>query len=62
MAVRWCVIRAYVAFPGYIDPCGLGHTEMMAFLQRLAVERQVTASTQNQALNALVFFYQHVLR
>jgi integron integrase len=34
----------------------------MAFLQHLAVERQVTASTQNQALNALVFLYQHILR
>jgi len=33
-----------------------------AFLQHLAVERLVTASTQNQALNALVFFAQQVLQ
>jgi integron integrase len=55
-------VTRYLAFNGNADPCGLGHAEVMAFLQHLAVERQVTASTQNQALNALVFFYQHVLR
>ncbi len=55
-------VTRYLAFSGNADPCGLRHTEVMAFLQHLAVERQVTASTQNQALNALVFFYQHVLR
>ena len=55
-------VTRYCAFIGNADPCGLGHTEVMAFLQHLAVERQVAASTQNQALNALVFFYQHILR
>jgi len=40
----------------------LGDAEVRAFLQHLAVERQVTVSTQNQALNALVFFAQHILR
>src|SRR2546423_10468374 len=55
-------VTRYFAFVGNADPCGLGHAEVMAFLQHLAVERQVTASTQNQALNALVFFYQHILR
>ena len=34
----------------------------MAFLRHLAIDRQVTASTQNQALNALVFLYQHILQ
>ena len=52
----------YLAFIGHADPCSLGHAEVTAFLQHLAVERQVTASTQNQALNALVFFYQNILR
>jgi len=55
-------VTRYFAFVGNADPCGLGHAEVMAFLQHLAVERQVTASTHNQALNAWVFFYQHVLR
>jgi hypothetical protein len=35
--------------------------EINAFLTHLAVERRVAASTQNQALNALVFFYRRVL-
>ena len=55
-------VTRYCAFVGNADPCGLGQAEVMAFLQHLAVECQVTASTQNQALNALVFFYQHILR
>ena len=33
----------------------------MAFLEYLAVRRNVAASTRNQALNALVFLYKHVL-
>src|SRR5262249_15968725 len=55
-------VARYLAFSGNADPCGLGQAEVMAFLQHLAVERQVTASTQNQARDALVFFYQHILR
>ena len=35
---------------------------MVAFLEYLAVKRNVAASTQNQALNALVFYYKHVLK
>jgi site-specific recombinase XerD len=35
--------------------------EIQAFLTHLAVERMVSSSTQNQALNALVFLYQEVL-
>jgi integron integrase len=52
----------YLAFVGKADPCGVGGAEVKAFLQHLAVERLVAASTQNQALNALVFLYQHILR
>jgi integrase len=55
------IIR-YLAFVGDADPCGVGDAEVRAFLQYLAVERQVTASTQNQALNALVFLYQNILQ
>ena len=36
--------------------------KVRAFLEHLAVDRHVSASTQNQALNALVFFYLEVLR
>src|SRR4029450_12859943 len=36
--------------------------EVDAFLSHLAVEGEVSASTQNQALNAIVFLYKHVLK
>lgn len=36
--------------------------DLQDFLSHLAVERRVSASTQNQALNAIVFVYRHVLR
>ena len=36
-----------LAFRGHAAPWGLGHAEVTAFLQSLAVERHVTASTQN---------------
>ncbi len=55
-------VARYLAFVGDADPCRLGDAEVKAFLQHLAVERLVTASTQNQALNALVFFAQQVLQ
>lgn len=55
-------VARYLAFVDHADPSGRGAADVMAFLQYLAVERQVTASTQNQALNALVFFYQHILQ
>ena len=55
-------VARYFAFVGHADPGALGEAEVMAFLQHLAVDRQVTASTQNQALNALVFLYQHILQ
>jgi len=40
----------------------MGNKEVEAFLTYLAVERKVSASTQNQALNALVFLYKKVLK
>jgi integron integrase len=43
------------------DPREQGATQVVAYLQYLAVERNVAPSTQNQALNALVFFYDKVL-
>jgi integron integrase len=39
----------------------MGRPEIEAFLTHLAVDRQVAASTQNQAFNALLFFYTRVL-
>ena len=55
-------VSRYLVFVDQAEPNGRGETNVMAFLQHLAVERQVAASTQNQALNALAFFYQHILK
>lgn len=43
-------------------PQEMGAAEIEAFLTHLAVDRQVAASTQNQALSALLFLYRHVLK
>ncbi|MEZ6155107.1 MAG: site-specific integrase [Candidatus Scalinduaceae bacterium] len=42
-------------------PREMGKTEIEAFLSRLATERNVSASTQRQVLDAIVFLYRHVL-
>ena len=42
-------------------PKELGASDVERFLTYLAVRRRVSASTQNQAVNALVFLYKHVL-
>lgn len=46
---------------GWRHPKTMGAREVAAFLTHLAANRDVAASTQNQALNAVVFLYQHVL-
>jgi len=51
----------FIAFHGNAAPTGLGKDAVVAFLEYLAVQRNVAASTQNQALNALVFLYKQVL-
>jgi integron integrase len=53
-------IRRFVHFRGRRDPATLGPTEVTEFLTHLAVEGRVSASTQNQALCALVFLYREV--
>ena len=45
----------------FIHPAEMGAAEIEGYLTYLAVERRVAASTQNQALNALVFLYRHVI-
>lgn len=54
-------VRRFIQFHGRKHPRSLGATEVAAFLEDLAVRGQVAASTQNQALNSLVFLYEHVL-
>ena len=50
-------VRRFVLFHGKRHPTEMGAAEIRAFLTHLAVEGQVAASTQNQALSALVFLY-----
>lgn len=58
--VDWA--RRFVAFHGYADPKSLcGATAIKEYLDFLAMDRAIAASTQNQALNALVFLYGQVL-
>lgn len=57
--VSWT--RRFVLFHGKRHPRELGATEVQAFLSALATERNVAASTQNQALAAILFLYQRVL-
>lgn len=58
--VRW-VVR-YVRHHGMRHPRTLGEREMRAYLSHLATDRDVSASTQSQALAALLFLYTEVLR
>ena len=57
--VAW--VRRFVLFHGKRHPRELGAAEVAGFLTHLAVEHDVSASTQNQALSALLFLYRHVL-
>jgi len=57
--VHW--IRRFIFFHGKRHPSRMGKREVTAFLTHLAVVRHVSASTQNQALSALLFLYRHVL-
>jgi integron integrase len=54
-------IRRYILFHGKRPPLAMGGSEVNQFLTHLAVEGQVSASTQNQALSALLFLYSAVL-
>ncbi|OIQ84582.1 tyrosine recombinase XerC [mine drainage metagenome] len=58
--VQW--VRRYIHFHGLRHPAELGKEHVEAFLTSLAVERHVSASTQTQALSALLFLYKEILR
>jgi integron integrase len=57
--VHW--VRRFILYHGKRHPIEMAETDVAAFLTHLAVEARVSLSTQNQALNALVFVYKHVL-
>src|SRR5205823_7233474 len=54
-------VRRFVLFHGKRHPQEMGAAEINAFLTHLAVDGQVSASTQNQAFAALLFLYEKVL-
>jgi integron integrase len=57
--LRW--IERFIRFNDTRHPATLGRAEVTAFLSSLAVEGQVAASTQNQAVAAILFLYTEVL-
>jgi len=58
----WDWIKRYILFHGKRHPREMGTAEVTEFLTHLAVEGNVAASTQNQALSALLFLYKKVLQ
>ena len=54
-------VRRFVLFHRLRHPSELAEPEINAFLTHLAVKESVSASTQNQALSALLFLYRHVI-
>jgi integron integrase len=58
--INW--MKRYIFFHNKRHPKDMAAKEIAAFLTHLAVQKNVSASTQNQALNALVFLYKKVLQ
>jgi len=57
--IHWT--KRFIYFHGKRHPCELGEPAVTAFLNYLATDRNVAASTQNQALSALLFLYKEAL-
>ncbi|MBI5842603.1 MAG: integron integrase [Chloroflexi bacterium] len=55
----WC--KRYILYHNKRHPAEMGVPEIQAFITHLATERNVAASTQNQALSAVLFLYRNVL-
>ncbi|MHB8111765.1 MAG: integron integrase, partial [Syntrophorhabdaceae bacterium] len=55
-------VKQFQTFTHSKDPVALSTDDVKAFLTFLAVKRKVSATTQNQAFNSLLFFYRHALR
>jgi len=54
-------VKRFIFFHNMRHPAEMGEPEINAYLTHLAVKEKVSASTQNQALSALLFLYRHVL-
>jgi hypothetical protein len=58
--ISW--IKRYIFFHNNRHPSEMSENEISEFLTYLAVKKNVAASTQNQAFNALLFLYKKVLK
>ncbi|KAF0106959.1 MAG: putative transposase [Anaerolineaceae bacterium] len=58
--VDW--IRRFILFHNKRHPREMGETEVQAFITYLATARNLSASSQNQALSAILFLYRHILQ
>ena len=58
--VQW--VRRFIIFHDKRHPREMGKAEIEAFLSHLAQQRRVSASTQNQAMSAILFLYRRVLQ
>src|SRR5687767_10655676 len=54
-------VRRFILFSGKRHPAEMSAPEVARYLTHLAVEKRVSASTQHQALAAILFLYRHVL-
>jgi len=54
-------VERYIRFHKIRHPADMAETEVNTFLTHLAVDQRVSASTQNQALSALLFLYRYVV-
>jgi integron integrase len=54
-------VKHFIFFHHVRHPAEMGESEINAFLTHLAVQERISASSQNQALSALLFLYRHVL-
>jgi len=57
----WHWMKGFILFHGKRHPREMGAPEVQAYLSHLAVQKDVAAATQRQALNAIVFLYRDVL-
>jgi integron integrase len=57
---RWW-IKKYILFHHKKHPLDMGKAEIESFLKHLSIDKKLGATTQNQALNAIVFLYEEVL-
>ena len=57
--LSWLV--RFIMFHGLRDPAGFEGNDIRLFLDHLAIRRNVAVATQQQALNALIFFFKHIL-